>query len=575
MRYPKRYFICAIILGSLLLLKFYFSGSSFAHIEKSQSSGPRAEDWNLAIAKSSNQGELVLHIDGREFTNKKNGVYLDANLNMMIPSGLVRDAFDCSAHLYDKGVLLVEKREDTLKFTAGQDHYIKNGIKCKWQSPLIKKGGGYAVSLDVLAQELGYSCQWDAGTNTMAVHSLEADAGSILPSRYDLREKGRAPQVKDQGPYGTCWAFAALTALESSLLPGRAGLLSVDHMNQNNSFTSATKDGGQYTMAMAYLAAWQGPVYEVDDPYGDGKTDASLQPVCHVQDMQIIEPKNLESIKEAVFKYGGVESCIYTTMQGAGGSSSYYNSAEYAYCYAGAQKPNHDVVIIGWDDQFPKGRFSISPQGDGAFLCQNSWGSGFGDGGVFYVSYFDANIGIHNLVYTGVEETDNYDGLYQSDLCGWVGQMGYEQESIYGANVFTVNGQQSAAAAGFYTTDKNTSYQVYIVPEFTGVGSLGSRQLVAEGELAYAGYHTVAFDQPVRLEQGNKFAVVVWLSTPNAARPMAIEYAADEMTQEVDLEDGEGYVSADGRSWADAGKESQCNLCIKVYTRNIQASGSR
>ena len=56
--------------------------------------------------------------------------------------------------------------------------------------------------------------------------------------------------------------------------------------------------------------------------------------------------------------------------------------------------------------------------------------------GVFYVSYYDTNVGIHNLVYTGVEDTDNYDTIYQSDLCGWVGQLGYNRDTIYGANVY-------------------------------------------------------------------------------------------------------------------------------------------
>ena len=39
-----------------------------------------------------------------------------------------------------------------------------------------------------------------------------------LPRSYDYRKVGRAPQIGNQGSLGTCWAFASLTALESSLL---------------------------------------------------------------------------------------------------------------------------------------------------------------------------------------------------------------------------------------------------------------------------------------------------------------------------------------------------------------------
>ena len=168
-------------------------------------------------------------------------------------------------------------------------------------------------------------------------------------------------------------------------------------------------------MGMAYLTAWQGPVHEKDDPYGDEVSPEGLSAVKHVQEIQLIDGKDFERIKEAVFKYGGVHTAIYGEFADAQSSSHYYNKDKSSYCYIGSEKPNHEIMIIGWDDNYPKENFNMDLEGNGAFLCQNSWGEEFGDNGVFYVSYYDVNIGNHNVVYTKIEETDNYDHIIVED----------------------------------------------------------------------------------------------------------------------------------------------------------------
>ena len=45
----------------------------------------------------------------------------------------------------------------------------------------------------------------------------------ITPSAYDLREYGRVTSVKNQSPYGSCWAHAAMAAAESNLITNGSG----------------------------------------------------------------------------------------------------------------------------------------------------------------------------------------------------------------------------------------------------------------------------------------------------------------------------------------------------------------
>lgn len=396
----------------------------------------------------------------------------------------------------------------------------------------------------------------------------------LLPARYDARKDGRTAPVKNQGDFGTCWAFASLLALESSLLPEESYDFSEDHMSHDPNFLVDPKSGGDYIMSMAYLLSWRGPVLESEDPYGDGVSPQGLTATKHVQEIQILPEYDREAIKRAVYETGGVQSALYTTLQGQLEDTRYYNSDTKAYYYSGTQTPNHDVVIVGWDDDYPAENFSSLPPDSGAFLCENSWGTEFGEDGFFYVSYYDTNLGSTNLLYSVVEPADNYDEIYQSDLCGWLGQIGYGNETIWGANVYTASDRkQQVRAVGFYAVDQNTEYEVSVlrkVPQHPDTADWHRlRQNSYEsvtGKLSYAGYYTIPLEQPVEVAPGERFAVLVKLKTPGVVHPMAIEYDSGERRYQVDIQDGEGYLSADGETWEAVETAQGCNLCLKAYT---------
>lgn len=567
MRQWGKYIIMAVILMLAVVFKFAGPSGKSEKVERFRGARLEAEIWNPMIAESINKQTLTLLVDNRELTNKEHGIFMDQQLNLMIPLSALGDSFHCSAHLYEKQKLVLEKRSDVIAFQLEEDKVRVNGKKEKIASPMTYIDGEYYVAAKTVAEKLDFNYNWDIEKN-QAIAVDAAKDSKILPLQYDLRDRQRAPKIKNQGPFGTCWAFAALSAMESALLPEEEWELSPDHMTLQNGFVRRQAEGGEYTMGMAYLAAWQGPVNEKDDPYGDGVSEKGLKPVKHVQEIQLLDGKDFEKIKESVFLYGGVQTAIYSALENANAHSPYYNSKTYAYCYAGAEKPNHEIMIIGWDDTFPKENFNLEVEDDGAFLCQNSWGEEFGDQGVFYVSYYDVNIGSHGVIYTGIEETDNYDQIYQSDLCGWVGQLGYNKESVYGANVYTARSAETLQAAGFYAIGKETSYELYVVNHFENTDSLTDRVKVASGVLANPGFYTIKFEKECQVEQGEKFAVVLQVTTPGSVHPLAIEYAADEMTAGVDLSDGQGYISSGGKKWESAEDKQDCNLCLKVYTRN-------
>mgnify|MGYP002771345196 FL=1 len=568
MKYSKRYIVFTIIIAFTFFLKFHIMAMDNAQLGQFRGGNLEKEIWYPMIADDVNNSLLRVVIDNKEFTNEDIPFYMNNDRNIMFPVSLLRDAFNCSVHIYNGKALLVEKHNYSATMTLHEKIALSSEEEQQIQSPLTRIDGEYYVSLNDLSNLLGYSCSFDILNSTLQTVDT-SESTTIVPQTYDLRDRGRVSMIRNQGSYGTCWGFAAISALESAMLPEKEELFSVDHMTLSNSFNVDQNDGGVYTMGMAYLAAWQGPVYEADDPYGDGVSNPSLKPVYHVQEMRIIDGKDYEGIKTAVFKYGGVQSSLYSQLKTSSGDTEYYNSQTGAYCYIGTEKPNHDVVIIGWDDNYSKDHFSIPLEGDGAFICQNSWGEEFGEDGVFYVSYYDTNIGTHNVVYTGIESTDNYDRIYQSDLCGWVNKMGYDKEDMYGANVFTAQADEQIAAASFYATGSNTSYELYMVSDFADEDSFENRVKVAEGTLDQAGYYTIDFQTPVAVEKGERFAVVLYINTPGATHPMAIENnPGEEAYESVDLSDGEGYISYNGKVFKSVLSQKECNLCIKAFAKD-------
>lgn len=556
MKYSKRYVVFTLILIIIFVFDFYIFAKDNTTLGEFRGAEIESTVWSPLVAKDVNKNTIHMMIDNKEYTSDTLKFYMDDDRNIMVPVDMLREALNCSARIYQENELWVEKHSLMADYMLGTDN------------DFILYEGKFYVSMNSLSEMLDCTCTFDTDTNTLTVVDNSEGISDVPPS-YDLRTRLRVSEVRNQGTYGTCWAFAAISALESSLMPEENLLFSVDHMSMSNSFNVNQYDGGEYTMGMAYLAAWQGPVYEKDDPYGDGATDESLSPVKHVQEIRIIDGKDYQGIKEAVFKYGGVQTSLYSNISSSKGNSKYFNKDTNAYCYMGSEKPNHDVVIIGWDDNYPKENFNVDLEGDGAFICQNSWGNEFGDDGFFYVSYYDTNIGTHNEVYTGVENTDNYDNIYQSDLCGWVGKMGYDKEDMYGANVFTATSDQNIKAASFYATASDTSYELYIVNDFKDEYSFADRKKVAEGTLENAGYYTIKFDEEVPVTEGERYAVVLHINTPESTHPMAIEYDSGESyLKDVDLDDGEGYISYDGAAFINVKEKQDCNLCIKAFSDN-------
>lgn len=159
-----------------------------------------------------------------------------------------------------------------------------------------------------------------------------------------------------------------------------------------------------------------------------------------------------DGIKRALVETGAVEVGIAAeqSLPDDAGTGEFTNYNEWCqYNDADPYQANHVVTIVGWDDDYPASNFSGqagAPDGNGAWLAKNSWGSAqmyaadtgyhsywaspwglpLSDGdidpdkngsGFFWVSYCDRSLGnFASWHVTPVEES--YDFNRQYDLPG-------------------------------------------------------------------------------------------------------------------------------------------------------------
>lgn len=567
--------ICAIAATviALVVIAYLVNRTPLITLDESEDYEQCAEVFASNLVAKMNDTDVIITVAGTQVDEFGYKFYVSDEMKLMVEGDFLRSLLNCSVLQYPDGEVLVMKGDNKIEMKLDSDTATindKETINLGSKVITDKDSDRLLIPFDEIAEYLYYNVDYDLVKNWIDL--ARDDEEKLLPDAYDMRDYGRVTPVRDQGRYGTCWAFASLGAFESTLMPEDEEVFSTDHMTLCNSYNLGMNRGGEHTMSIAYLAAWQGPVYEEDDPYGDGKTNPDLTAVKHLEEALVINDRDFDTLKSAIFRYGALETSLYSQMDYADSISAYYSEDNASYYYDGEEAPNHDVVVVGWDDNYPKEKFTKMPEGDGAFICKNSWGEEFGDDGYFYVSYYDTNICNKSVVYTRIGEADNYDKIYQSDLLGWVGLMGFGKEEAYFANVYKAGENEEIAAVSFYATDVNTEFEVYLVKNFENTDSLKDREFIVSGSMKHAGYYTVEFPEAVRLDDNSKYAVVVKIKTPGAVHPIAIEYDVDERTENFDISDGEGYISLYGELWHSAEATQNCNVCLKAFTRYADTS---
>ena len=335
---------------------------------------------------------------------------------------------------------------------------------------------------------------------------------SRLPKAFDLRDWNWVSSVKNQGEMNSCWAFGSAGAMESALMKYAGVEYEFSVNNIQNSLLRYSKfgniqmsEGSDAVSHIIYAINWLGMVNSFDDEYDSvGKISQFISSPdnVHIQDAVIINARNNSTdntaIKQAILKYCGLTATLHSTTE-----EQYYNKNTSALYYYGNQSINHIVLIVGWDDTYSAKNFATAPEGDGAWIIKNSYGTEFGDEGYNYVSYYDTKLGTEtDLVGYVFENNVAYTTNYQTDLGGTINYYKSKNPDVYSTYINTYNAIEDAliAAVGTYFYEEGEAYTVEIF-----VNDIS--KLVQSGVAPFKGYHTIKLNKNITIMEGDNFTV--------------------------------------------------------------------
>lgn len=405
--------------------------------------------------------------------------------------------------------------------------------------------------------------------------------------------------IKNQNPYGTCWAHAAMASAEADLWKKGLADSTIDlsewqlayffyHTVEDplggtagDSVTVVTDSsaedyldrGGNQQLATYRLATWQGVTQEADAPYSTVYNDRTKtlddalaygKDAYHLENAYWVSMKDRDIVKQLIMEYGACAASYYHDSAYFNSSSQWNRSEPLAEYKPTGTSTNHAITIVGWDDNYSKDNFgTYKPSSNGAWLCKNSWGSNWSKDGLFYISYEDSPNLNGNAYFYDYGTGDNYDYNYQYD--GGVGLSTYSVANA--ANVYTANSAETLKAVGFYTEDVQYTCTIKIYKNCTGnpvSGTLVSTQTATE---PYAGFHTVVLDTPVDLNAGDTYSVVVYQTTSSGTPkvPIDVSFSWNWLTGVSSAKTGQSFISSSGSYWQDV-SASGYNCRIKAYT---------
>ena len=243
-------------------------------------------------------------------------------------------------------------------------------------------------------------------------------------------------------------------------------------------------------------------------------------------------------------------------------------------------KANHAVTVVGWDDTFAAENWPEDrrPPADGAWIVKNSWGTDWGNGGYFLLSYYDRNLcAIGTFEYVTDESNRQMESLAilrYDNMPAEIFSSTLFRTPVYAANIFEVEEDSVLQFVSAMTGDLDTTVtaSVYLLNENAVRPTDGILLETVTDTFRYAGYHRLELSSSLVLPASCRIGITVLENVPAEGK---IKYAlvntgslnrqgAEKYNQAQDKEKskldryatatvnpGESFVSFESGKWMD------------------------
>ncbi|MGV8026765.1 MAG: C1 family peptidase [Anaerolineaceae bacterium] len=215
----------------------------------------------------------------------------------------------------------------------------------------------------------------------------DLDYADTLPSSFDWRDHAGVTPIRNQQSCGSCWAFAAVGAMESAIAirTGQYVDLSEQFLVSCNYDGWNCESGGGTAHKYHYDTLGKnqiqvGAVLEADKPYtnSDSTCTVAYNHPYILSNWNYVSSATVENIKSAIYTYGPVKVSICAGPAFQDYRGGIFSTNEASYCTYGT---NHAVNLVGWDDA------------NGTWILRNSWGTWWGESGYMNIRYGISNVG--------------------------------------------------------------------------------------------------------------------------------------------------------------------------------------